>query len=257
MALPNLKPVVCCILLGFLISIINCGGKAYYNEKLDGVETVYYNDKDGQKKIVYQVNKDGSLTVYDENDPMYKNYAAGQKWSKAANQYIVELARKKEERAKKAEQARIERIQRIRDAKKRRPWDPIYVAVHTPQIEADDQKVGQKTCSLVHKFVSEQISSDKILRIASENSDVDVFSKLYIKQGLGFDKKTRKPVPVPVFYFEYNVRSNYLPEDTFTYEEHGHWMENQQIVQRATEHINKIIKNRIGPNIPAERHKFF
>ena len=26
---------------------------------------------------------------------------------------------------------------------------------------------------------------------------------------------------------------------------------------QLSEHINKIIKNRIGPNIPAERHKFF
>ena len=250
------KSIFGSVLLIFLISVIGCGGRVYHNQKLNGVETVYYNDENGQKKIVYQVNQDGSVTAYDENDPMFKNYMRAQQWNKVAKQYKEELDRKKEERAQRAEQARIERIQRIRDAKKRRPADPIYVTVHMPQIESKDPQSAQKTASRVHQFVTDQIRSDRVLLITSRKSDVEVFSKIYFKQGLGFDKKTRRPVPVALFYFETNVQSNYLPEDTYTFEEHGHWMENQQIVQRATERINKIIKNMIGPSIPAERYKF-
>lgn len=256
MAYQSGKSILWSMVLVLSLSLAGCGGRAYHKQMVDGVEKVYYKDETGQKRVVYQVEKDGSVTVYDENDPMYKNFAAGQKWGKVADQYVAELERKKEERAKKAEQERLERIQHIRDAKKRRPYDPIFVSVHEPQMESKDPQAARKTTARVHQFVCGQIDSDKVLRIASGRPDVEVFSKIYFKQGLGFDKKTRRPVSVAVFYFEFNVRSNYLPEDNYTFEEHGHWMQNQQIVQRASDRIRKVIKNMIGPNIPAERDKY-
>ena len=215
-----------------------------------------YKDKDGQKKVVYEVNADGTVTVYDENDQMYKNYVAGQKWSKVASGYQAELERKAAEREKRAEQARLQRIQSIRVARKRHPSDPIYVLVHRTEIEAEDQKSAKETAKRVHQFVIEQVSNDRIIKTTNKKPDVEVFSKIYFKQGLGYDKKKGKPVAVPLFYFEFTVRSSYYPEDNYTFEEHGHWMKNQQIVQQATERIKKIIKNMIGPNIPAERYKY-
>ncbi len=159
------KSVLWSMIVVLLLSLAGCGGKIYHKQVVDGVETVYYKDDAGQKKVVYQVREDGSVTVYDENDPMYKNYVAGQKWGKVAKQYVAELERKKEERAIKAEQARLKRIQHIREAEKRRPHDPIYVSVHMPQMESKDPQAARKTTARVHQFVSDHVDSDKIQAI--------------------------------------------------------------------------------------------
>lgn len=259
MTLRKPKMVIWGMLFMLSFALAACGGRMYHTKVENGVKSVYYKDENGQQKVVYQINQDGSVTVYDEDDVMYQNYVAQQKWNKIATEYKADLDRKKAEREKRLAEAHLERIQAIRDAKKRRSSAPIYVSVHMPTIESKKADSAQRTAQRIHQAVCEQLDADRILRVTkqkADKADVEVFPKVYFKQEVGYSKKTKKLVPMYVFYFEFNVRSNYLPEDNYTFEEHGHWIYNQKIVADGTERISKIIKKMIGPNIPAERYKY-
>lgn len=256
MILRKPKMMIWGMLIMLSFSLVACGGRMYHTKVENGVKSVYYKDENGRQKVVYQINQDGSVTVFDEDDVMYQNYVAQQKWNKIATEYKADLDHQKAEREKRLAEARLERIQAIRDARKRRSSAPIYVSVHMPAIEAKKADSAQRTAKRIHQAVCEQLDADRILRVKKQKADVEVFPKVYFKEEVGYNKKTKKLVPMYVFYFEFNVRSNYLPEDNYTFEEHGHWIYNQKVVADGTDRISKIIKKMIGPNIPAERHKY-
>ena len=128
--------------------------------------------------------------------------------------------------------------------------------VHKPEIEVKGGVKENDTSDRIQAAVKDQLRSESILRITEYKPDVAVASLIYFKQGIGYDKKKKKAVGVPLMYYKFTIRSAYLPEDTYTFEEHGNWITNQQIIERATGRMQRIITKMIGPNIPAERNKF-
>jgi hypothetical protein len=81
---------------------------------------------------------------------------------------------------------------------------------------------------------------------------VNVVSRGYLKEVYGFDKKTGKPASMMAVVFEATITCNYLPAE-FTVSEEGNVLLNKQVSSRFADKIKFVIKNQIGPTIPADR----
>jgi hypothetical protein len=244
-----------CIALSLLV-VIGCGA-GYRTTVKNGHETVYYVDEDGNKKLVYEIAKDGTVTIHDENDPK-------------AQQLIAQ-----QERIEQAKVLEEERIARIEQAPKRQPDDPIFVAMY--DVELDEKlKQAQHSEGAVNQQIRGEFDKDPIIRLIGMDSmkdndwaklgkalggrsvnegpasDVNVVSRGYLKEVYGVDKKTGKPASMVAVVFEATITCNYLPA-TFTVSEEGNVLLNKQVSSRFADKIKYVIKNQIGPTIPADR----
>jgi hypothetical protein len=245
---------ICAVVALFVV--YGCGA-GYRTTVKNGHETVYYVDEDGNKRLVYEIAKDGTVTIHDETDPKAQAIIAQQ------------------ERMEQAKVLEAERIERIEQAPKRNSNDPIFVALH--DVELDDQlKQAQHSEGAVDKQIRGQFDKDPVIRLIGMDSmkknewaqlgkalsgrssnegpaaDVDVVSRGYLKEVYGFDKKTGKPASMVAVVFEATITSNYLPAE-FTVTEEGNVLLNAQVSSRFVEKIKAVIKNQIGPTIPADR----
>jgi hypothetical protein len=245
---------ICAVLALFVV--FGCGA-GYRTTVKNGHETVYYVDEDGNKRLVYEIAKDGTVTIHDETDPKAQAIIAQQ------------------ERMEQAKVLEAERIERIEQAPKRKPNDPIFVALHDVQLD-DKLKQAQHSEGAVDKQIRGQFDEDSVIRLIGMDSmkknewsqlgkalsgrsanegpaaDVDVVSRGYLKEVYGFDKKTGKPASMVAVVFEATITSNYLPAE-FTVTEEGNVLLNAQVSSRFVEKIKAVIKNQIGPTIPADR----
>lgn len=240
-----------------LIVVFGCGA-GYRTTVKNGHETVYCVDEDGNKRLVYEIAKDGTVTIHDETDPKAQAIMAQQE---------------------RTEQARIleaERIERIQQSPKRNPYDPIFVALYT--VELDEKLIqAQHSDGAVDKQIRGQFDKDPIIRLIGMDSvkqsewaqlgkalsgrsvnegpaaDVDVISRGYLKEVYGFDKKTGKPASMMAVVFEATIKCNYLPAE-FTVSEEGNVLLNSQVSNRFADKIKAVIKNEIGPTIPVDRN---
>jgi hypothetical protein len=244
-----------CLALSVLV-VFGCGA-GYRTTVKNGHETVYYVDEDGNKRIVYEIAKDGTVTIHDESDPKAQALMAQQ------------------ERKEQAEALEAERIERIQQAPKRKPEDPIFVALHS--VELDDQlKQAQHSDGAVDREIRGRFDKDPVIRLVGMDAmkqsdwkqlgkalsgrsvneapaaDVDVISRGYLKEIYGFDKNTGKPASMVAVVFEATIKCNYIPEE-YTVTEEGNVLLNNQVSDRFVEKIKAVIKNQIGPTIPADR----
>jgi len=233
------------------LSFIACSS-GYRIHKADGVETFYHVGKDG-KRIVYVIQRNGALEIHDENDPVIRQFFATTRldWHATPRpQAITEEG---------WDTAKLVRIGRITAAAKRRASDPILVAVHDAEVGAELARMAgtaEKAERRFQKYVTETMTGDGIIRVTSQPADVEVYLRGYFKATPALNVETHKLVTVPAFHFEAYVQSNYLPGDSHTIVELGHWMKNREVIERAMQRVNKVIKERIGPNIPKDRSKF-
>ena len=239
-----------------LFVVFGCGA-GYRTTVKNGHETVYYVDEDGNKRLIYEIAKDGTVTIHDENDPKAQELMAQQEWKA------------------QAETLEQERIARLEEAPKRQPDDPIYVALH--DVELDEKlKQAQHSDGAVNQQIRGEFDKDPIIRLVGMDSiknndwkklgkalggksvnespayDVDVVSRGYLKEVYGFDKKTGKPASMVAVVFEATITCNYLPS-TYTVSEEGNVLLNKQVSDRFADKIKYVIKNQIGPTIPADR----
>lgn len=239
-----------------VLAVFGCGA-GYRTSVRNGHETVYYVDEDGNKRAVYEIAKDGTVTIHDETDPRAQQVMAQQ------------------ERMEQAKVLEAERIERIAQAPKRRPDEPIFVALHAVQLD-DQLKQAQHSEGAVDEQVRGQFDKDPVIRLIgmdamkqsdwaklgkvmsgkSENeapaADVEVISRGYLKEIYGFDKKTGKPASMMAVVFSATIRCNYLPSE-YTVTEEGNVLLNKQVSDRFVEKVKAVIKNQIGPTIPADR----
>jgi hypothetical protein len=236
--------------------VFGCGA-GYRTSVRNGHETVYHVDENGNKRIVYEIAKDGTVTIHDENDPKAQELIAQQEWMA------------------KAEVLEEERIERIELAPKRQAEDPIFVAMY--DVELDEQlKQAQHSEGAVNQQIRGEFDKDPIIRLIGMDSmkqgdwaklgkalggksvneapasDVNVVSRGYLKEVYGFDKKTGKPASMMAVVFEATITCNYLPAE-FTVSEEGNVLLNKQVSSRFADKIKFVIKNQIGPTIPADR----
>jgi hypothetical protein len=244
-----------CVALSVLV-VFGCGA-GYRTTVKNGHETVYYVDENGNKKPVYEIAKDGTVTIHDESDPRAQQIMAQQ------------------ERMEQAKVHEEERIERIAQAPKRKPDDPIFVALHAVQLD-DQLKQAQHSEGAVDQQVRGCFDKDPIIRLIGMDSmkqsdwaklgkalsgksaneapaaDVEVVSRGYLKEIYGFDKKTGKPGSMMAVVFEATIKCNYLPSE-YSVTEQGNVLLNKQVSERFVDKIKAVIKKEIGPTIPVDR----
>jgi hypothetical protein len=243
--------------MSLVLLLVGCGA-GYRTVVNNGSKKVYRVDDEGKKTLVYEVSKDGVTTIHDESDPMAQQQVAAQ------------------ERAAQAQQAEEERLESIRQAPKRRIGDPIYVALYDIQLGEKLQQ-AQKSDGAVDAQYRKEFESDGVITLVSNEdlkkgeytqianamagmspnrapaADVDVVSKAYVKEVVGINKQTGKPGSMMAVVFEATISSNYLPAE-YTVTEQGNIFQNVQVTKRFADEIKSIIKETIGPTLPANRN---
>jgi hypothetical protein len=249
----------CTIALIALSSIFlyGCMAGSYSSSSRNGHEKVYRQEEDGSKTLVYEVDKDGTLTVHDENDPR------------------AQQMQEAEHRAEMSRAADAERLERIKAAPKREAGAPIYVALHETELDAK-LKESQHSEGAVFDEIMKNFQEDDVIRLvdggqtqasewtqmaralkgestkAAPAADVEVYTRGRLEEKAGINRQTGKLGTMWVVVFEATVSSNYLPS-THTVTEEGNVFRNQEVTQRLVEKIKQVIKNDIGPTLPADR----
>ena len=168
-----------------------------------------------------------------------------------------------------------ERIENIKQAPKRQPYDPIYVVVHEMEID-DKLREVQHSAGAVDEQFRMEFLADAIIKLADPGAaknnelaeiaklmsgrsakeapacDVEVVSRGYLKETVGINKKTGQVGSMWVVVFEATITCNYLPAE-LTVTDEGNVFANGQVMKQFAQEIKRVIRDEIGPTIPADR----
>ncbi len=227
------------------LSLAACAG-GYYTSKVNGEKKVYRVDEQGTKTLVYETDSNGQTTIHDTQDPIAKRQVVAQE---TAEQF----------RARKA--AMLETRDSI---PKRQPQDPIYVSLAPPILDGKMQQ-AEKPKGAVAQQIHNEFASDPIIKLVAENqaraglknlratpsiADVEVSSKVSIKEVYGVNRQTGKPGKMVAVVFEATITSQ-VPPASYTVSESGHILKNVEVSKRFARQVKQIIVEKIGPDIPA------
>ncbi len=219
------------------LTLTACAG-GYYTSKVNGEKKVYRVDDQGTKTLVYETDQKGQTTVHDAEDPMAKRQIAVQ------------------EMAEKIQAKRAEQLEAISTGPKRRPEDPIYVSLAPPVLDSKMQQ-AEKSKGAVAQQIRDEFASDPIIQLVPRNknaglsiADVEVSSKVSLKEVYGINRKTGKPGKMVAVVFEAVITSQ-LPAQSYTVSESGHVLQNVEVSKRFAKQVRQVIIEKIGPDIPA------
>jgi len=244
------------IILSLLIASCNMPAGGYSSSKINGVEKVYRYDGGGEKVLVYEIDAAHKLTVYDQND-------------RRAQQMLA-----RQQMAEQVTQTNAERIELIKHAPKRKPSDPIFVYLNLVELD-NTMAQAEKPKGAIFEQIKKEFENDPIIRLVSKNkmkqgkttgainamkgsssdkapgADVEISIRCFSKEVYGKNSKG-KPASAPGVAFEAVVICNYIPAD-YKASESGHILKNVEVTRKLVDQIKNIIKNKIGPTIPANR----
>jgi hypothetical protein len=226
-------------------SLAACSG-GYYTSKINGEKQVYSVDEQGTKTLVYETDPDGQTVIHDVQDPMAKRQVAGQETTEQV-------------RVKKA--AMLESLGSI---PKRQPQDPIYVSLAPPVLD-DKMQQAEKPKGAVAQQIHNEFASDPIIKLVAGNharaglkkhgatpsiADVEVSSKVSVKEVYGMNRQTGKHGKMVAVVFEATITSQ-VPPALYTVSESGNILQNVQVSKRFAKQVRQVIVEKIGPDIPA------
>lgn len=227
------------------LSLAACAG-GYYTSKVNGEKKVYRVDEQGTKTLVYETDPDGHTTIHDAQDPMATRQVAAQET---------------------AEQARVRRaamLESLGSIPKRQPQDPIYVSLAPPVLDGKMQQ-AEKPKGAVAQQIHNEFASDPIIKLVAGNqaraglkkhgatpsiADVEVASKVSIKEVYGVNRQTGKPGKMVAVVFEATITSQ-VPPGVYTVSESGSIFQNVEVSKRFAKQVRQVIVEKIGPDIPA------
>lgn len=175
------------------------------------------------------------------------------------------------ERMKQADQKKADMVEAYRKAEKRKPTDPITVALYEATISADLEKAIKK--DRLQEQIRQHFQNDPLIRIVDQkavgasmatrsllnpdsaptvNADVVVTPHVMTKDQVGINRASGKVGMTKALVFKATVASTYLPEDRHEVEKMGHVLQNVQTTKEFAEAIKHAIKEKIGPNIPSK-----
>ena len=217
-----------------------------YSSKANGEKNVYPVDEQGAKTLVYETDPKLQTTIHDTQDPMIKRQVATQEMAEQI------LARK------------TVKLETISAAPKRQPEDPIYVSLAPPILDGKMQQ-AEKPKGAVAQQIRNEFDSDPIIKLVagSQNragqwkpratpsiADVEVSSKVSIKEVYSMNRQTGKPGKMIAVVFEATITSQ-VPPASYTVSESGHILENMEVSKRFARQVKQVIVEKIGPGIPA------
>lgn len=235
----------CCVAVLCLVLTACAGG--YYTSKINGGKQVYRVDEQGAKTLVYETDQNGHTTIHDAEDPMAKRQVAAQEMGEQI-------------RAKKA--ARLEPLSAV---SKRQSRDSIYVNLAPPVLDGKMQQ-AEKSKGAVAQQIRNEFTSDPIIKLVPGNqdtarlgsppvtqstADVEVSSKVSLKEVYGVNRQTGKPGKMVAVVFEAIITSQ-VPPATYTVSETGHVLNNVEVSKRFARQVRQIIIEKIGPRIPTK-----
>lgn len=228
------------------LALTACAGGSYAS-KVNEEKNLYRVDEQGTKSLVYETDSRGQTTIHDAEDPMAKQQVASQE-------------RSDQMRTRKAEQ-----LAAISTAPKRQPQDPIYVSLAPPVLD-DKMQQAEKPKGAVAQQIRNEFASDPIIQLVPGNrnadglrtvpttpsiADVEVFSKVSMKEVVGVNRETGKPGKMVAIVFEATITSQ-VPPASYTISESGHVLQNVEVSKRFTRQVKQVILEKIGPDIPAQ-----
>ena len=227
-----------------LYLIAGCAG-GYYTANVNGEKKVYRVDEKGAKTLVYEIDQNGKTTIHDADDPMAKRQVAAQEMA-------TELSTRK-----------AEQLEELSRAPKRQVNDPIYVDL-APAVLDEQMQKAERAKGVVAEQIRNEFVSDPIIKLVdrsqalsglmrshtSANVDVEVASKVSLKEAYGIDRKTGKPSKMLAVVFEATITSQ-VPPATYNVSESGHVLKNLEVSKRFAKQVKQVILEKIGPNIPA------
>ncbi|TKB64791.1 MAG: hypothetical protein E8D47_11730 [Nitrospira sp.] len=234
----------CCIAV--LCLAVTAYAGEYSTSKANGEEKVYRVDEQGAKTLVYETDSKEQTAIYDVEDPIAKQHVAVQE---KPNQL----------RARKAEQREA-----LSTAPKRQPQDPIYVSLD-PLVLDDKMRQVEKPKGAVAQQIRNELASDTVIQLVpgrkDENgqrtvratpsiADVEVSSKVSMKEVVGINRNTGKPGKMVAIVFEATITSQ-VPPASYTVSESGHVLQNVEVSKRFARQVKQVILEKIGPDIPA------
>jgi hypothetical protein len=224
--------------------MVGCSGN-YYTANVNGEQKIYRVGEQGEKTLVYETDREGKTTIYDFDDPMAKRQLAAQ-------EATAELDRKKAERGLL-----------VSDAPKRQPNEPIYVELASVELDEQMQKAERAKGAVADQIRSELVAdpviqlvegnqerSGLLKRQLSAGADVEVSSKVSLKEAYGLDRKTGKPVKMLAVVFEATITSQ-MPRATYRVSETGYAQRSLEVSKRFAKQVKQVILEKIGPTIPA------
>lgn len=214
-----------------LFTIAACSG-GYHTADVNGEKKVYRVDEYGAKTLVYETDQNGKTAIQDTDDSMAKRQPTAQEI---------------------AEQL----------STKRQQSDPIYVSLAPPVLDAHMQK-AERSKGAVAEQIRNELEADPNIRLIEENgnrsgllkphgaasADVEVLSKVSLKEAYGIDRKTGKPSKTLAVVFEATITSQ-VPSATYNVSESGHALRNLEVSKRFAKQIKQVILEKIGPGIAA------
>ena len=114
-------------------------------------------------------------------------------------------------------------------------------------------------------LVAAEFASDPIIKLVAGNqntaglgkprathsiADVEVSSKVSIKEVYGINRRTGKPGKMVAVVFEATITSQ-VPPASYTVSESGHILQNVEVSKRFARQVRQVIVEKIGPGIPA------
>jgi hypothetical protein len=227
---------------------------SYVNSNVNGVEKTYRYDEGGKKVLVYEVDRTGKLIVHDPND---KRAQQAMSWRKGEQQ---------------ADANQAARLEKIKQAPKRKPNDPILVNIRP--IDDSEIQLTEKQKKDIYDYFRKHFENDPVIRLTAEEksdqaggrrnvrnalkdlggkrnrADVDVVIKVNSASGIG--GHNGKLVEVKELAFHATINGNWM-RDTHTADGGSTMFDIPNATQRFSEKVKQIIKNDIGPTIPADR----
>lgn len=227
------------------LALTACVG-GYDAAKVNGEKNVSPVDEQGAKTVVYETASNGQTTIHDTQDPMAKRQVTAQEMAEQI-------------RARKAAS-----LETLSAAPKRQPQDPIYVSLAPPVLDGKMQ-LAEKPKGAVAQQIRNEFASDPIIKLVAGNqnmtglgkpratpsiADVEVSSKVSIKEVYGVNRQTGKPGKMVAVVFEATITSQ-VPPASYTVSESGHILQNVEVSKRFARQVRQVIVEKIGPGIPA------
>lgn len=232
-------------LLAACLTLVACTG-GYVTSNENGETKVYRVDEQGARTLVYETDQTGKTVIHEADDPMAQQLAAAQ-------------ARAEDVNAKLSEQ----HAQLGLDPK-RQPDDLIYVDL-APTVLDDNMQRAERSKGVVEEQLRREFVGDPVIRLTDEDRDrsgllkprmrtntvIEVLPKVSLREAYGIDRKTGKRSKMLAVIFEATIVSK-TPPATYMVSESGHVLKNVEVSRRFAKQVKQLIREKIGPGIPAQ-----